>query len=161
LWSLPLTESRRGSSSVREGFTDERAHVNDSLTKPRNSSTWQPGDDRKSQRILSPHQGYAVAAALLDEVALAHWKTLPNPTEIINALRPGMATFPVGAACASSPYARKGSLWQAFQHWGRPDQCWSGVQTRVMNPTVSQAIIDAATGPAAAAANTVPSLERM
>jgi hypothetical protein len=59
--------------------------------------------------------------------------------------------------CASSPYARRGVLWEAFRrHFGRagsPLLVWKAA-TRVMNPTVPQAIIDEATeaDPASAAA---------
>jgi hypothetical protein len=62
-------------------------------------------------------RGYAVAVALLDEVAFFPTDDGANPdTEIIAALQPAMATIP-GAMmlCASSPYARRGALWDAFR----------------------------------------------
>ncbi len=103
-------------------------------------------------------RGYAIAAALLDE--LAFWPTddAAEPDfEIIAALRPGMATIP-GALllCASSPYARRGALWQAYdKHFAKdgPVLVWRA-PTRVMNPTVPQSVIDAAyeADPASAAA---------
>jgi hypothetical protein len=35
--------------------------------------------------------------------------------EVINAIRPGMATIPNAMLlCASSPHARKGALWNAY-----------------------------------------------
>jgi len=59
-----------------------------------------------------------------------------------------MATIP-GAMllCASSPYARRGALWDAWhQHHGRdgdPVFVWQA-GTVMMNPTVPQSIIDRA-----------------
>jgi hypothetical protein len=95
-------------------------------------------------------RGYSIVAALLDE--LAFWPTDETSSEpdyeIINAIRPGMATVP-GAMllCASSPYARKGALWDAHrQHFGKeadPILVWQA-PTRAMNATVPQRVIDAA-----------------
>ena len=95
-------------------------------------------------------RGYTVVAALLDE--LAFWPPPRNSSEpdveVINAIRPGMATVP-GAMllCASSPYARKGALFDAHRkHFGKdgdPVLCWHA-PTRDMNPSVPQAVIDEA-----------------
>ena len=95
-------------------------------------------------------RGYSIVAALLDE--LAFWPTDDDSAEpdyeIINAIRPGMATIP-GAMllCASSPYARKGALWDAHRkHFGRdgdPILVWQAA-TRHMNATVPQRVIDEA-----------------
>jgi hypothetical protein len=105
-------------------------------------------------------RGYTIIAALLDE--LAFWPTDENAAEpdceVIAALRPGMATIP-GAMllCASSPYARKGALWDAHRrHYGRdgdPVLVWQA-DTRSMNSTVPQRVIDEAleADPARAAA---------
>ena len=40
---------------------------------------------------------------------------------MLNALRPGMATIPNAILlCASSPYARRGALWDAHRrHFGK------------------------------------------
>jgi hypothetical protein len=47
--------------------------------------------------------------------------------------------------CASSPYARRGALWDAHRrHFGKdgdPILVWQA-PTRTMNPTVPQSIID-------------------
>jgi hypothetical protein len=104
-------------------------------------------------------RGYTVAAGLCDE--LAFWPTddAAEPDyAVLDALRPGMATIP-GAMllCASSPYARRGALWDAFKRYHAKDDApvlvWRA-PTRTMNPTVPQSIIDAATerDPASAAA---------
>jgi hypothetical protein len=57
-----------------------------------------------------------------------------------------MATIPDAMLlCASSPYARRGVLWEAFRrHFGRtgsPLLVWNA-DTRTMNPTVPQSVID-------------------
>lgn len=94
-------------------------------------------------------RGYTIVAALLDEIAFWRGEESTDPdTEIIAALRPGMATIP-GAMllCASSPYARRGALWEAhrkhFARDGDPVLVWQAA-TRTMNPTIAQSIIDAA-----------------
>jgi hypothetical protein len=94
-------------------------------------------------------RGFTIIAALLDE--LAYWPTedSANPDqEIIDAIRPAMATVP-GAMllAASSPYARRGVLWQMYRrHYGQNEASaliWRA-PTRTMNPTVSASLVDAA-----------------
>jgi hypothetical protein len=67
-------------------------------------------------------RGYTVVAALLDEIAYWPSEDSTSPDfEIINAIRPAMATVP-GAMmlCASSPHARRGVLWEAYhRHFGQ------------------------------------------
>ena len=70
-------------------------------------------------------RGYSYAAVLADEVAF--WRsdeTSLNPdVEILRALRPGLASIP-GAMLlmASSPYAKRGELYNAFRrHFGKDD----------------------------------------
>jgi hypothetical protein len=93
-------------------------------------------------------RGYTLVAALCDELAFWRSEESANPdSEIIGAIRPAMATIP-GAMllCASSPYARRGALWNAFrQHFGKssPVLVWKA-DTRTMNPTVPQSVIDEA-----------------
>jgi hypothetical protein len=69
-------------------------------------------------------RGYTLAAAVADEAAF--WKSEESSepdVEILDALRPGMATIADALLLGSStPYARRGVLWQAFeQHYGRDD----------------------------------------
>ncbi|WP_245624579.1 terminase large subunit domain-containing protein [Belnapia moabensis] len=95
-------------------------------------------------------RGRTIVAALIDEIAfLRSDETAANPDEaILAALRPAMATVP-GAMllCASSPYARRGAMWNAYRRWyGVPNDhvlFWRA-PTRTMNPTVPQRIIDEA-----------------
>jgi hypothetical protein len=88
-----------------------------------------------------------VLAALCDEIAFWHSEEeSANPDrEIINALEPSMATIPNALLLgASSPYARRGVLWDNYErHFGKPGGplIWQA-PTRVMNPTVPQSFID-------------------
>jgi hypothetical protein len=103
-------------------------------------------------------RGYTLIAALCDEIAFWRSDESANPdSEILAALRPAMSTIP-GAMllCASSPYAKRGALWDTHRrHYGKPGPVlvWRA-DTRTMNPTVPQRVIDEAfeRDPASAAA---------
>lgn len=94
-------------------------------------------------------RGYTLAAVLCDEIAF--WPTDDSAEPdyaILDALRPGMSTIPSAMLlCASSPYARRGALWDAFRrYFGKDDSgllVWKAA-TRTMNSTVPQALIDRA-----------------
>jgi len=93
-------------------------------------------------------RGYTVVAAVLDEVAFWRSEDSANPdVEIVGALRPAMATVPGALLLAiSSPYARRGVLWQAYRdHYGKhgPVLVWQA-PSQFMNPTIPEAIIAAA-----------------
>lgn len=96
-------------------------------------------------------RGYTVVAAVLDEIAFFQTGDSANPDdEIVAALRPAMATVPGALLLGiSSPYAKRGVLWQMFrEHYGKanaPALVWRAA-TREMNPTVSQVTIAAALG---------------
>jgi hypothetical protein len=104
-------------------------------------------------------RGYTVAACLADE--LAFWPADDASTsgaEVIAAIRPAMLTIPSSLLiCASSPYARRGPLWDSYRkHYGKDDASvlvWQA-PTLTMNPSVPQRVIDAAyeADPASAAA---------
>jgi hypothetical protein len=94
-------------------------------------------------------RGYSLIAALCDEIAYWPSEESAEPdVEILAAIRPGMSTIP-GAMllCASSPYARRGALWDAHRkHFGKdadPTLVWQAA-TREMNASVPQSVIDAA-----------------
>ena len=94
-------------------------------------------------------RGYTVIAAICDEIAFWRSEDSANPdTEILNGLRPGMATVP-GALllCISSPYAKRGALWDAHRrHYGKdrdPVLVWQA-DTRSMNPMVEEKVISEA-----------------
>lgn len=92
-------------------------------------------------------RGYTLLAVICDEIAFWRSEDSANPdTEVINAVRPGMATIPDSLLlCISSPYARRGSLWNAYRrYYGKENPrvlVWKAA-TRDMNPSVDQAVID-------------------
>ncbi|TCZ65595.1 hypothetical protein EXY23_05140 [Roseicella aquatilis] len=91
-------------------------------------------------------RGYTLAAALADETAFWRSDEGANPdTEILAALRPGLASIP-GAMLllASSPYSKRGALYDAFRrHFGHDDArvlVWQA-PTAAMNPRIDPEII--------------------
>jgi hypothetical protein len=94
-------------------------------------------------------RGYTIVAALLDEIGFWSNEDSAAPdTEIIRALRPAMGMIPSAKMiCASSPYAKRGALWKAFEkHFGKDDSnvlVWKA-PTRVMNPSFPQEAVDEA-----------------
>ena len=91
-------------------------------------------------------RSYSFAAVLADEVAYWRDEESTNPDEeVLAAIRPAFATIPSAMLlCASSPYARKGALWNAYQRWHGKDDApaliWHA-PTRIMNPSVPEDFI--------------------
>lgn len=96
---------------------------------------------------ISAVRSRTVIAALCDEIAF--WpsdETCANPdVEILNGLRPAMATIPNHMLlAASSRYARRGELWKNYRdYFGREEGplVWSA-STKQMNPSISDAFLD-------------------
>jgi hypothetical protein len=95
-------------------------------------------------------RGYTVVACVCDEIAF--WRTddgSANPdTEVLSALRPGMATVPNALLLGlSSPYAARGELYNAVERsFGKDDErvlVWNA-STEAMNPGVPAYIIERA-----------------
>jgi hypothetical protein len=114
--------------------------------------------DLKNNVVIEVHtasfqttRGYTVVAALLDEIAFIGGTgddSALSDTELLRALRPAMALIPNAMLiCASSPFARKGVLWQAYEkHYGKNDSnvlVWKA-PTTTMNPLFPQRIVDEA-----------------
>lgn len=102
-------------------------------------------------------RGYTVVGAVCDEVAFWPTEDSAQPDrEILAALRPAMATVPDALLiCLSSPYAKRGELWRAHrEHFGQDGDPVLVVKgaTRLLNPTVDQAVIDRAFAEDAASA---------
>lgn len=104
-------------------------------------------------------RGYTYAAVLCDEIAFWPTDDAAEPDyAVLEAIRPGMATIP-GAVllCGSSPYARRGALWDAHRRYhgkdGAPVLVWQG-SSQEMNPTLSKDVVATAyeRDPASAAA---------
>jgi len=94
-------------------------------------------------------RGYTIVAALLEEIAFWRSEESTNPDhEIVNAIRPGMATIPGSMLIGlSSPYSKRGVLYNAWRrHYGDDESdvlVWQAA-TRTMNPSVPQSIVDRA-----------------
>ena len=94
-------------------------------------------------------RGYTLAAAICDEVAFWRSDESANPdSEVLAALRPALSTIPGSLLmCISSPYARRGALWEAYQkHYGIDDDpilVWQG-DTLGMNPSIDPSVIERA-----------------
>jgi hypothetical protein len=64
-------------------------------------------------------RGATIVAALLDELAFWQGEDSANPDrEVITALKPAMVTIPNAMLlCASSPYAKRGALYDAYTRY--------------------------------------------
>ena len=101
-------------------------------------------------------RGYTVACVIADEIAFWRSDESANPDrEIINALRPAMATLGGKLIALSSPYAKRGALWDTYhRYYGKPGCVLvAQAESRTMNPTLPQRVIDEAMERDPAAAN--------
>jgi hypothetical protein len=104
-------------------------------------------------------RGFTAPLIVCDEIAFfMNSETSANPDkEILRGLKPALATIPNSILlCASSPYAKKGALWDAYRrHYGKDGDVlvWKA-PTKVMNPSLPQSVLDDAYAddPASAAA---------
>lgn len=89
-------------------------------------------------------RGYTLAAAILDEIAFWHIDGQSPDAEIVAALRPALATLGGPLIALSSPYARRGVLWDAYRrHFGRQSRVLvAQAPSRTMNPSLPQHVID-------------------
>ena len=104
-------------------------------------------------------RGLTFIAVIADEVAFWSSDFSANPDdEILNAVRPGLATTGGPLFMISSPYARRGELWRVFQrHYGAAGDPLIMVakgSSREFNVTLLQSVVDRAyeRDPAAASA---------
>ena len=103
-------------------------------------------------------RGLTCVAVLGDEVAFWMSDDSVNPDiEILNAARPALATTNGPLICISSPYARRGALWEAHKKHSGPDGdpaiLVAQGTTRDFNPDLPQSIIDRAMDRDSAAAS--------
>lgn len=94
-------------------------------------------------------RGLTYVCVICDEVAFWFNEGSSNPDdEILNAVRPGLATTGGPLIMISSPYARRGELWRTYnKHFGlRGDPLILVAQgsSRTFNPTLPQSVVDRA-----------------
>lgn len=92
-------------------------------------------------------RGYSVACCIADEIAFWRSEDSANPDhEIINAIRPAMATLDGRLVALSSPYARRGALWDAYKRYhGKTGPILvAQAPTHTMNPSLPLRFIEQA-----------------
>ncbi|MGJ7459446.1 hypothetical protein [Halomonas sp. RA08-2] len=92
-------------------------------------------------------RGYTVACCIADEVAFWRSDESTNPdTEILNAIRPAMASLDGKLLALSSPYARRGALWDAYKrYYGKAGPILvAQAPSRTMNPTLPARVVEQA-----------------
>lgn len=93
-------------------------------------------------------RGYTYAAVIADE--LAFWPSSEDSANpdfaVLDAVRPGLATLDGKLFCLSSPYARRGALWEAYRrYFGKAGPILvAQAPTRTMNPSLPQRVVDQA-----------------
>ena len=92
-------------------------------------------------------RGFTAVAVLADEAAFWQSENSANPDiEILNALRPALATTGGPLICISSPYAKRGALWNAYRKYYGPegDSRILVVRgpSRTFNPELSQEFVE-------------------
>lgn len=93
-------------------------------------------------------RGYSAACVICDEIAFWLSEGANPDAEVINAIRPSLGTLGGKLIALSSPYARRGVLWQAFRnYYGKADSkrvLVAKAPTAIMNPTLPKHVIEQA-----------------
>jgi hypothetical protein len=90
-------------------------------------------------------RGYTLAAVIADEIAFWHQDGANPDKEIIGALRPALATLDGKLIAMSSPYARRGALWDAHKRYfasDHPRVLVAQAPSRTMNPTLPLRVVE-------------------
>jgi len=91
-------------------------------------------------------RGYTLAAAILDEIAFWTVDGASPDREIVAAIRPALATLGGKLVALSSPYAKRGILWDTFKRAFGDDAdrrvLVAQAPSRTMNPTLPQHVVD-------------------
>lgn len=89
-------------------------------------------------------RGYTLSCCILDEIAFWHVDGANPDKEIVTGLRPGLATLGGKLVALSSPYAKRGVLWDTHKrHFAGTSERVLVAQapTLTMNPTLDPAIV--------------------
>ena len=92
-------------------------------------------------------RGYSFGCVIADEIAFWRNEDSANPDhEILEALRPGLATLGGKLICLSSPYAKRGALWDAYRRYfgNAGDILVAQAPTLTMNPSLPEKVISRA-----------------
>ena len=93
-------------------------------------------------------RGYSLAAVICDKIAFWYADGASPDREIVQALRPALATLGGKLIALSSPYSRRGILWDTYRRaFGDDDETRvlvAQAPSRTMNPTLPQRVVDAA-----------------
>jgi hypothetical protein len=94
-------------------------------------------------------RGSTCVAVICDEAAFWLSDEVANPdVEILNAVRPSLATTRGPLIVISSPYARKGEVWETYRRdygaAGNPLILVAQGASRTFNPTLPQSVVDRA-----------------
>jgi hypothetical protein len=89
-------------------------------------------------------RGYTLAAVIADEIAFWYSDGASPDAEVIAALRPALATLGGKLIAISSPYARRGVLWQTYQRaYGKPGRVLvAQAPSRTMNPSLPLRVVE-------------------
>jgi hypothetical protein len=119
----------------------------------RTRDTLELGDRRVNLCVMTASnrspRGFTIARGTLNESAFLRDESSANPdVEIVRALEPAMSTIPTATlTLLSTPYSRTSLLWKWCDQWygeNRDDVLIWRAPTWVANPTIDQAVIDAA-----------------
>lgn len=89
-------------------------------------------------------RGYTLSCCILDEIAFWHVEGANPDKEIVTGLRPGLATLGGKLVALSSPYAKRGVLWDTHKrHYGGDSARVLVAQapTLTMNPTLDPEVV--------------------
>ncbi|ERS12324.1 hypothetical protein Q673_01545 [Marinobacter sp. EN3] len=89
-------------------------------------------------------RGYTVACCIADEIAFWRSDDSANPDrEVVSAIRPAMATLTGPLIALSSPYSRRGALWDAYsRYYGKEGSILvAQAPSRTMNPTLPEKVV--------------------
>jgi len=92
-------------------------------------------------------RGYTFAAVICDEIAFWRSEDSANPdSEIVAAVRPGLATLGGPLIALSSPYSRRGELWSHYRkHYGEDSPVLvAQASSRAMNPALPERVVSEA-----------------
>jgi hypothetical protein len=88
-------------------------------------------------------RGYTLAAAICDEIAFWSSEGASPDVEVIAALRPALATLQGKLIAISSPYARRGMLWEIYKsRFGKDGRVlMAQAPSLMMNPTLPKRVV--------------------